>query len=389
MGNKFSKIITEMEDLEQKILLGDNEKMKKLAANGVILPPPTKNRLISIMFFLQYDTNKDVSKVAKEKFIKLPENIIVEALRGAMHQYVIAGCYRYLTRQEKQNIEIFKSIIKHQNFKFNVIEKQLKDLSIDLKSYLAEALSFIAPYPSVMKFLVNSEISKAQKQKILDFAERNSIKLDIVKPEINKKADTPIEKAPREEETKNIEENIKTEETLNKENSLTNEELGISEEKSQRYEEDFEAQALGDERKSIVRLINEMTIGEKIKLGAKGNMEVRGLLIKQSNRLIVEAVIKNPMITEQEVAKFAKDKNMHRDVIKIIAGNRSWLRKYDIKLSVVMNPKTSTSRAIKLLGDLRYSDIKRISKAKGITSALRRSALEYVSRQEKKKNKKK
>jgi hypothetical protein len=403
--NKFAKIIEEMDALNQKILLGDNEKMKKLAANGIILPPPPKNQLISIIFFLQYDENKEIAETAKEKFVKLPENMIVEALNGPMHQYVIAGCYRYLTKQEDQNLEIFKAIIKHQNFNFNFIEKQLKDLSADLKSYLADALSFIAPYPKIMSFLVESEISKAQKQKILDFAERNDIKLDLKTADgLKSLSGENVVK----EDAKDVlcikidnEENYNDEDyddenddevhddDYDEEIKLTNEELGISEERSAKYNDlGKEADKVLDERKSLARLINEMNIAEKIKLAMKGNMEARGLLIKHSNRLVVEGVVRNPMITEQEIVKFSLDKNIHRDAIKYIANNKVWLRKYIIKMNVVLNPKTPTGRAVKLLATLRHSDIKKISKEKGVTSVLRRAAMEIIERAEKKKNKK-
>ncbi len=395
--NKFKKIIEEMEPLAQKVLLGDNEKMKKLASNGIVLPPPPKNELISIIFFLQYDSNKEIAVSAKEKFVKLPESIIIEALKGSLHQYVIAGCYRYLTKQEKQNLEIFKAIIKHQNFKFDYIFKQLEDLDINLKSYLAEALSFIAPYPKVMGFLIKSEISKAQKQKILDFAERNKIQLELKSTDGLKDLSGDVHHNTVEEEAVKKEDivdkdNLDKEENKIKEDEkvLSNEELGISEERSKKYDmEGMQAEKVMDERKSLARLVNEMNIADKIKLAMKGNMEARGLLIKQSNRLIVEGVIRNPMITEQEVIKFSADKNIHRDVIKYISNNRAWLRKYNIKMNVVLNPKTPTGRATKLLTTLRYNDIKKIAKMRGITSALRRAAMDFVDRQEKKKNKKK
>lgn len=404
--NKFKKIIEEMEPLAQKVLLGDNEKMKKLAANGIVLPPPPKNELISIIFFLQYDSNKEIAVSAKEKFVKLPENMIIEALKGALHQYVIAGCYRYLTKQEKQNLEIFKAIIKHQNFKFDYIFKQLDDLDINLKSYLAEALSFIAPYPKVMAFLIESEISKAQKQKILDFAERNKIQLDLksadglkdlsgdahddtIEKESSKKENVIVKESSDKDDKEDKEDKEKEKEEKEDEKILSNEELGISEERSKKYDsEGMQAEKVMDERKSLARLVNEMNIAEKIKLATKGNMEARGLLIKQSNRLIVEGVIRNPMITEQEVVKFSADKNIHRDVIKYISNNRVWLRKYNIKMNVVLNPKTPTGRAVKLLTTLRYNDIKKIAKMRGITSDLRRAAVDFIDRQEKKKNKK-
>ena len=378
--NKYEDVIKNLSGIAGKILLSDNEKVKKLASNGVVFPPPPKNDLITIMFFLQYDNNKEISAVAKEKFLNLPETMIIEALKGNLHHYVVAGCYHYLIKQEKQSIELLKSIIKHPNFKFKLILNKLSALTTDLKSYLAEALSFISPYPEVMEFLIKSEISQAQKQKIIDFAKRNNIQLNIPQK-------TPIEDTTKEitdipQENNNYQKDTEKQEKIESKTSENIEE-NTKNKTSPKYE--TEAEPVPEERKSLARIINEMNISQKIQLAMKGNMEARGLLIKQSNRMIVEAVIRNPMITEQEVVKFSADKNIHRDVIKYIANNRQWLRKYTIKMNVVLNPKTPTGRAIKLLTTLKYQDIKKIAKMRGISSTLKRAAIEYVERQEKKK----
>ncbi len=388
----------------KKIILNENVKIKTLASKGIIIPTPTKEELVSTLFFLQADLNEKIAETAKEKFYTLPEVTILETLKGELHKFVLAGIFNYLIKQEKQNIDILKLIIKNHSFDFNLVLSQLSELTIDLKSYLAQALSLIAHYPKVMSFLLKSDISQSDKQKILDFVKRNNIKLQEIEDEKRRKLEK-LEKEKLEKENTSTtlsdqKENTSTTLSDQKENTSTtlsdqkeNSSTTFSDEKEEEKEEvKAEKREYVKEpeiQKSLMRKIKEMNISEKIQLAMKGGMEARGLLIRQSNRLIVDAVIRNPKITDQEILKFSGDKNIAQEVIKFIANNRKWIRKHEVKMNIILNPKTPLGRARVLLTTLRLKEIKKISKMSGISGALKRIASEHVAREEKKKRKKK
>ena len=384
----------------KKIILNENIKIKTLASKGIIIPTPTKEELVSTLFFLQADLNEKIAETAKEKFYTLPEVTILETLKGELHKFVLAGIFNYLIKQEKQNIDILKLIIKNHSFDFNLVLSQLSELTIDLKSYLAQALSLIAHYPKVMSFLLKSDISQSDKQKILDFVKRNNIKLQEIEDEKRRKLEKlekeklekeKLEKEKLEKEKAEKAEKENTSTTLNdqKENTSTTFSDKKEEEKEEVKAEKREYVKEPEIQKSLMRKIKEMNISEKIQLAMKGGMEERGLLIRQSNRLIVDAVIRNPKITDQEILKFSGDKNIAQEVIKFIANNRKWIRKHEVKMNIILNPKTPLGRARVLLTTLRLKEIKKISKMSGISGALKRIASEHVAREEKKKRKKK
>ena len=137
---------------------------------------------------------------------------------------------------------------------------------------------------------------------------------------------------------------------------------------------DFQENYTDDQRQKLSQRILKMSIPEKLRLAILGNREARNLLISNPAKMISLAVLKNPKITENEVLKYAQQKNLSEDVILAIAKDQKRIKIYQVKLAVVSNPKTPLSVAINFLGHLHEKDLKELSRDKNISSVLRRAA---------------
>lgn len=124
----------------------------------------------------------------------------------------------------------------------------------------------------------------------------------------------------------------------------------------------------------IYKQILSMKVSHKIKLALKGNKEARGILIKDSNKLVCTAVLKNPRITEGEVAVIASSKSAIEDLLRLIGANSQWMRNYQIKVALINNPKCPNQLSQKLLPMLYDKDLAALCKSRGIPSALKQSA---------------
>jgi hypothetical protein len=62
---------------------------------------------------------------------------------------------------------------------------------------------------------------------------------------------------------------------------------------------------LPSERISIINRIMKMGMKDRAKLAIKGDREARNILVRDPNRVIAQAVLNNPRITEQEIEKIA------------------------------------------------------------------------------------
>lgn len=130
---------------------------------------------------------------------------------------------------------------------------------------------------------------------------------------------------------------------------------------------------------SLYAKIMNMGVSEKIKLATLGNREARNLLIRDPNRMIIQAVLDSPRLTDDDVAGFAANRNLSQEVTRIIANKKEFLKNYSVQVALVQNPKTPLPSALKLLNHLRENDLRKISKSKNIPSVLARAAIRTLA----------
>ena len=128
------------------------------------------------------------------------------------------------------------------------------------------------------------------------------------------------------------------------------------------------------ERISLIRRIMFMTVKDRVKLGLKGDREARGILIRDSNRVVATAVMHNPRITDHEVENIATMRTVAEEVLRLIGMNRAWARSYPIMHNLVRNPRTPMATAVHILPRIRTKDLKAISLNRNVSEAVRRQA---------------
>ncbi len=143
-------------------------------------------------------------------------------------------------------------------------------------------------------------------------------------------------------------------------------------EDEQKPDSDTVADELVDELEALTKYqtIQELGVGDKIKLAMSGDKEWRSLLIKDSNKQVSSAVLKNPRITEKEVLLLCQNRSSNEELIRIILLNREWMKNYSIRLALTMHPRTPLSQAIRFLSTLSGQDLRKLSKSRNISSAL-------------------
>ncbi len=125
---------------------------------------------------------------------------------------------------------------------------------------------------------------------------------------------------------------------------------------------------------NLYKLVSEMSVGNKVKLALTGGKAARELLVKESNKLVAVAVLKNPRITEDEVQRLSSAKGVAEDILRIIGRNKEWLKNYSIKLNMVTNAKTPLAISIKLMDQLLENDLSKLAKSKNVPSVVSSTA---------------
>ncbi len=135
-----------------------------------------------------------------------------------------------------------------------------------------------------------------------------------------------------------------------------------------------DGEAEEEEFRSKYQLAQTMGVGEKIKMALTGDKEWRSLLIKDSNKLVNGAVVKNPRITEPEILAIAKSVIQNDEIIRVICQNKEWIKNYEIRKALVLNHKTPLPVAIRYMASLTEKDLGAIAKSKNVSSVLSNAA---------------
>ncbi len=128
------------------------------------------------------------------------------------------------------------------------------------------------------------------------------------------------------------------------------------------------------ERISLIRHIMFMTVKDRVKLALKGDREARGILIRDSNKIVASAVMHNPRVTDHEVENIAAMRSVSDEVLRMIGTSHAWARSYPIIHNLVRNPRTPMPTAVHILPRIRTKDLKAISLNRNVSEAVRRQA---------------
>ena len=114
-------------------------------------------------------------------------------------------------------------------------------------------------------------------------------------------------------------------------------------------EDGSETEEEEERRIPMLKLVAQLTAAQKVALALKGNREARTILIRDSNRVVAAAAVRNPRLSEAEVLSAAQNRSLCDEVIRIIANSREMVRPYPVKLALVYNPKTPLAVAMRFV----------------------------------------
>jgi hypothetical protein len=140
-----------------------------------------------------------------------------------------------------------------------------------------------------------------------------------------------------------------------------------------RIVEDIESEVgeVSPERMPVFQQIALMSIKDRVMLAIKGTREARTILVRDPNRIVAGAVLRNPRLTDQEIETIASVKTVPEDVLRQIGMNRSWTRAYPVIHNLVRNPRTPIAISLGFLNRIQTRDLRALSTNKNIPDVIR------------------
>jgi len=137
------------------------------------------------------------------------------------------------------------------------------------------------------------------------------------------------------------------------------------------------------ERENLYQMVRSLTVAQKIRLAMLGSKAARRLLVRDTNKAVVRAVVQSPKIREDEVLTIAQDRTVTEEVVRLILQRRDWVKNYPIRVALCQNPKTPLPKALRLLETLQDRDLRQIAKSRNVPSAISAGATRVLARRRK------
>lgn len=117
-----------------------------------------------------------------------------------------------------------------------------------------------------------------------------------------------------------------------------------------------EAEAEADaeaERDPIARNVFErlrnLSVVEQLEIARRGEVHERMALERIYGKTVWEAILRNPRVTPNEVAKIARKGALPRPLIELIVGNTAWLRSPEVRRALLANLRLAADQIPRIL----------------------------------------
>jgi hypothetical protein len=125
---------------------------------------------------------------------------------------------------------------------------------------------------------------------------------------------------------------------------------------------------------SPLQKITRMTVAERIKTAFGGDKEERAILIRDTSRVVQNAVLASPRLSDQEVENIAQNKTVQENVFRELARNRKFVKNYTVIRNLVNNPRCPLDLGLTLIKNLHVNDLGHLQNNKNIPDTLRKVA---------------
>ena len=310
----------------------------QLAAARGALPLAGKD-FLTVLFFLCSSSDLEIKTSAVKTLRALPGTVLDAVLKDStLHPQLL----ELLVRARIADTELMGSVIMHPSTAIKTLLYLANKADQDVMERLAEHQNKLREHPELVEAIIaNPNANKELK-----------LRLGWQNPESGSVAETGEDQA-----------------VPDAAEDQDGDEEGRSQVELEALMEEADQEGL-----SKYQIALELKVAEKIKMGLTGDKEWRTLMIKQSNKLIQAAVLKNPRITDGEVLMIAKNKTSSEDLIRMILLNKEWMKLYEIKKALITHPKTPPPKAMRLVPMLTMKDIKELAKSRQVSTLVSTAA---------------
>ncbi len=347
-------------------------KLQEMAAKG-LAPGIKPGEMVALLIVFSGSERPTVRETAEKTLSALPEPLLAGALGSDLHPAAID----VLARAYPSRIDVLDKLLGMPRVDPETVEILARNGSEEVTELVAVNEDRLLKHPVIIERLyLNKHTRMSTADRLIDLAVRNGITLSGIAAfkEAALALQDELIPLPSPEPSPDdllFQETTEIAEQLQKE----------SEEEEDTHVETPEGEeVVKDKFLPLYQRIATMTVSQKIRRAMLGSKEERMLLVRDTNRLVAAAVVRSPMMQENEAALISRNRNVSEDVLRILGTTPEWAKSYGVKKNLVENPKTPIMISQRLVPHLREFDLKMLAKSKNITGAVKEAARRHLDR---------
>jgi hypothetical protein len=364
-----------------------------MAARGLV--PVRGAEQLTLLANLAHDPDSGVAKSAIETLKALPSQVVEAGLALDLPEAVL----HFAASLFKGSERILAVVVANRSTSNDTVKLVAKDCSEGISERIATNQQRMIAEPGIIEALyANAQTRMSTAERIVEFAGRQGLALDGIHTfaaHVEAAAPNPAEAPEQPDVSVAVDSELPPLAPLGSigESFLDDSLEGTSGDEIflnalgaiSELDDDDASDDQVEKKRPIRHQIRDMSIGQKLRMTVLGNAVARAVLVRDPNKLVATATISSPRMTVEEVSKLAKSKEISEDVLNHISRRKDWLRNYDVKRSLVFNPKSAFPTAMSLMNHLRDADLRALASSRDVPPSLRNAAKQRLSKKKRKK----
>lgn len=353
---------------------GAPAQMQMMLARGMVPLKPLVQ--VCALYQLWVTGDGPLRAAAEQSLAKLP----VGTMRQVAGERLLPVVLDWLATQFRGNLRVLRTILSNAQTDGDTFLALAADADESLCEALANNQARLLSTPGLIEALyLNRNLRASTADRIVDFGVRNNVDLSSL-PCYEEVVATLTGAAPvSAQEAQAQDEAFRAVQAAAAELSDADAQAqGEALARAQKAEETGTTAEDPPEKKSAAGRIRDLNIAQKVRLAMIGTKGERSILIRDSNKMVSRAVIRSPAISDSEALAYAGIKSLPDEVVKFMASNKKWVRHYQMKKALIMNPKCPMAEAIRFLRHMRAGDLKAIARSRGLPGPVAKAAKQMI-----------
>jgi hypothetical protein len=346
--------------------------MRQMAARGVV-PGLKPADTMSVIAALAEVEDEAVAKIAQATLDHLPPQLVA----GAFTPDLQAGVIDAVARRHAGDAALMERLLSLPAIAPSTVAAVAALASEAVAEIIATNEERLLSFPAIIEKLhMNKSTRMSTADRIIELAVRH--KLDLSGIPAFKEAAAAIGEELIAEATP--EPNYDDLEFQKTEQISQAVQIDVEREDTHAVDEETGKEIAVDKVLPLFAQLAGLSISKRIRRAQVGSAAERMILVRDPDRRVAVAAVKNPSIQEAEVVRISAARSASEDVLRVIGSNKEWAGKYQIKLNLVMNPRCPLAFAARFVVQLRESELKMVARSKNVTGAVASAARQQLER---------